>query len=162
MNSSKKQRFKRAAECWTACELSVQYKSGFKCENPVGNSESAHKLIRAVWDKGKLNMPEQMMAFFISMDRQEVAYHATFVGTVARTYGNPRYLLTLALHTLACSVILVQNHPSGSLLPSKQDMALTRRISAALDLIEVKLVDHLIINEITYLSMSDEGYMKIL
>jgi DNA repair protein RadC len=159
MASSKKQRIKQAADCWTACELSVKYKPGFKCVNPITNSESAHKLIRATWDKGKLNMQEQMMAFFISIDKQTVGYHAFFMGTGDRSYGNPKLIVRFALHTLACSVILAHNHPSGSLVPSPADIALTKQIKDALCLIEVKLLDHLIINDKTYLSMSDEGFM---
>jgi DNA repair protein RadC len=159
MASSKKQRIEQAADCWTACKLSVKFQSGFKCESPVTNSESAHKLIRATWDKGKLNMQEQMMAFFISIDKQTVGYHAFFMGTVDRTYGNLRFIVSFALHTLACSVILAHNHPSGSLVPSPSDITLTKHIKGALNLIELKLLDHLIINEKTYLSMSDEGFM---
>jgi DNA repair protein RadC len=159
MTSSKKQRVEQTGDCWTACKLSVKYHSGFKCESPFTSSESPHNLIRAVWDKGKLNMQEQMMAFFISIDKQTIAYHATFMRTVDRTYGNPRYIVSLALHTLACSVILVNNHSSGILTPSPADITLTKQIKGALDLIEVKLLDHLIINEKTYLSMANEGYM---
>jgi DNA repair protein RadC len=159
MASSKYQSVKQQAECWTASKLSVKVQSSFKCESLVNDSESALRLIRAVWDKGKLNEQEQMMAFFVSFERQTVGYHTTFMRTVDRTYGNPRYILILALHTLACSVILVHNHPSGILVPSAADITLTKQINSALDLIEVKLVDHLIINEKTYLSMSDEGFM---
>ena len=159
MAYSKEQGIEQAADCWTACKLSVKYQSGFKCASPVSNSESAHKLIRAAWDKGKINMREQMMAFFISIDNQTVGYHATFMRTVDRTYGNPKFLVSLALHTLACSVILAHNHPSGSLTPSPADIALTKQIRGALHLIEVKLLDHLILNEKTYLSMADEGFM---
>jgi len=159
MAYSKKQKLEQPAEFWTACKLSVKAQPGFKCESPVNDSESAHKLIRAVWDNGKLCVQEQMMAFFVCFDKQIVGYHAAFMRTVDRTYGNPRYILNLALHTLACSVILAHNHPFGSLVPSPADIELTGQIKSALDLIEVKLVDHLIINEETYLSMSDEGYM---
>jgi DNA repair protein RadC len=159
MAYSKNQPTGQPAECWTACKLSVITQSGFRCGSPVGDSETAHRLVRAVWNNGKLNLPEQMMALFISMANQNVGYHAAYMGTVDRTYGNTRYILTLALHTLACSVILVHNHPSGSLDPSTADITLTKRIRGALELIEVKLVDHLIINERAYLSMSDEGFM---
>lgn len=159
MTYSKKQRIERAGECWTACKLSVKFHSGFKCESPVANSESAHKLIRAVWDKAKLDLQEQMMVLFISVDRQKVGYHVTFMGAMDRTYGNPKFVLSLALHTLACSVILAHNYPSGSLVPSPADIALAKQIKGALDLIDVKLLDHLIFNEKTYLSMSDEGLM---
>jgi len=159
MGLSTYQSIEQQPEYWTAFKLSVKVQSSFKCENPVNNSESAHKFIRAVWDKGKLNKPEQMMAFFISMDKQTISYHAAFMGTLDRTYGNPRYLLILALHTLACSVILAHNHPSGSLAPLASEISLTKRIGNTLDLIDVKVVDHLIINENAYLSMSDERFM---
>jgi DNA repair protein RadC len=159
MASSKKQRIEQAADCWTTCKLSVKVQSGIKCESPITNSESAYKLVRAVWDKGKLNMQEQMMAFFISVDRKIVGYHAVFMGSVDRTFGSPKVIVSFALHTLACSAILAHNHLSGSLVPSASDIALTQKIKGALDLIEVKLLDHLIINEETYLSMSDEGFM---
>ena len=98
MASSKYQSIEKQAECWNVCKLSVKVQSSFKCETPVTNCESAHKLIRAIWDKGKLNEKEQMMAFFISIDKQTVSYHATFMRTVDRTYGNSRYILILALH----------------------------------------------------------------
>jgi DNA repair protein RadC len=159
MASSKKQMIEQPKEFWTACKLSVKVHPGFKCGSPVNDSESAYRLVRAVWDRGKLKVQEQMMAFFVSCDKQIIGYHATFMRTVDRTYGNPRYILILALHTLACSVMLAHNHPSGSLNPSPADIALTEKIKGALDLIEVKLVDHLIINDKTYLSMSDEGFM---
>jgi DNA repair protein RadC len=159
MASSKKQKLEQPTEFWTACELSVKVKPGTKCESPFTDSECTYKFIRAVWDRGKLNVEEQIMAFFVSFDRQTVCYHATFMGTVDQTHGNPRYILILALHTLACSVILVHNHSFGSLVPSAADIALTNQIKDALDLIEVKLLDHLIINEETYLSMTDQGFM---
>jgi DNA repair protein RadC len=159
MLSSKNLSGRQSAEWWTACKLSVKVQPGFKCESPVTGSESAHKLIRAVWDKGKLNVQEQMMAFFVSFDRQIVGYHTTFMRKVDRTYGSPRYILNLALHTLSCSVILAHNHPSGNLVPRLEEIALTKKIKGALDLIDVKLLDHLIINGETYLSIADEGFM---
>jgi DNA repair protein RadC len=159
MLSSKNQSSRRSTESWKACKLFVKERPCFKCESPVTDSQSAHRLIRAVWDKGKLNVQEQMMAFFISFERETIAYHAAFMRTVDSTYGNPRYILQLALHTLACSVILAHNRPCGSLTPRPEEVELTKRISGALDLVEVKLIDHLIINDKTYLSMSDEGFM---
>jgi DNA repair protein RadC len=159
MLSSKNQTSRQSAKCWTACKLFVTESAGFKCESPISDSQSAHRFIRAVWDKGKLNVQEQMMAFFVSFERETIAYHAAFMRTVDSTYGNPRYILQLAFHTLACSVILAHNRPCGSLAPRPEDVKLTKRISGALDLVEVKLMDHLVINDKTYLSMFDEGFM---
>lgn len=68
-----------------------------------------------------------------------------------------RLTVSLALHTLAASVILVHNHPSGDLQPSNADTALTKRTREALRLVDLKLLDHIIISEKAGLSMFEKG-----
>lgn len=57
----------------------------------------------------------------------------------------------------ASGMILSHNHPSGNLLPSKQDDALTERISKAAKLFDIQLLDHVIVSDSGYYSYSDEG-----
>lgn len=74
-------------------------------------------------------------------------------------YGVPfdiRLIASLALYTLATNVIVAHNHPSGELTPGANDVTYTKQIKKALNLIEVRLWDHLIISDRNYLSMSDE------
>jgi DNA repair protein RadC len=159
MVSRKKYPIKYAAESWTACELSVQYKPGFMCETPIDDSESAHRLLLIIWDKERLNMQEQIVAFFINAGKQIIGYKLISTGTMTSTYGNPKFIASFALQTLSCSVILAHNHPGGGLVPSQKDIALTKQLKDALRLIEVTLLDHLIIGEKRYFSMWDEGFM---
>jgi DNA repair protein RadC len=159
MASPKKYPVKQKAKNWTACELSVQYKSGFKCENPITNSLVAYNLIRSVWDKEKINIQEQMMAFFINPHGQTIGYRVISMGTMNSCPGNPKLIASFALHTLADCVIIAHNHPAGSLKPSQADLTLTKELKDALNLIEVKLLDHLIITGKSYLSMADEGFI---
>lgn len=60
---------------------------------------------------------------------------------------------------MASEVIIAHNHPSGNLNPSKQDQYVTNQIKSALQLINVKLLDHLIISENGYLSFLEDGYL---
>ena len=71
-----------------------------------------------------------------------------------------RLIASLALHTLATCVIVAHNHPSGDLMRSDNDLNTTKILKNASKLIDVVLLDHLIISDRDYLSMSDKGLMR--
>ena len=58
----------------------------------------------------------------------------------------------------ATSVVLAHNHPSGIAIPSEEDVQTTRRIAAALQAVEVHLVDHIIVADDDYVSMAQSGH----
>jgi len=82
-------------------------------------------------------------------------------GGITWTVVDIRLLLSVALKTVATSIILSHNHPSGNLKPSKQDIDLTQKIKAAAELMDIKVMDHIILgtNEFSYYSFADEGIM---
>lgn len=59
---------------------------------------------------------------------------------------------------MAASIILVHNHPSGSLIPSKQDIRFTKHINEYSNIFEIKLLDHIIIANNNYISMKEGKY----
>lgn len=71
-----------------------------------------------------------------------------------------RRVVELALAAKASSVILAHNHPSGIALPSREDIATTKRIAAALGAVEVMLADHLVMADDDYISMVQSGYFR--
>jgi DNA repair protein RadC len=60
---------------------------------------------------------------------------------------------------LAAGIIIFHNHPSGNLQPSKVDIRFTERLKAGCDVMDIKLMDHLIIAENGYYSFADEGLL---
>jgi DNA repair protein RadC len=62
----------------------------------------------------------------------------------------------------ASSLILIHNHPSGSLDPSRADLDLTKKIKEASLIIEIQMLDHLIITKEGYCSLADEGLIECL
>ncbi len=80
-------------------------------------------------------------------------------GGVSGTLVDPRIVFRKAIDLLASGVILCHNHPSGQLKPSKKDLALTRKIKLAGDVLDVKVMDHLIIGSGSYFSFADEGLL---
>ncbi|MBT8232485.1 MAG: DNA repair protein RadC [Saprospiraceae bacterium] len=81
------------------------------------------------------------------------------VGGVSGTVVDPKIVFKKALSIQASSIILVHNHPSGNLQPSKADLSITKKISNAGEVLDIKVLDHLIISEMGYFSFADEGLM---
>jgi DNA repair protein RadC len=80
-------------------------------------------------------------------------------GTLNASLIHPREVFKVAIKHSAGSIILVHNHPSGDLKPSREDREVTRQIAEAGKLIDIPVHDHLIIAANTYLSMKEEGYI---
>ena len=68
-------------------------------------------------------------------------------GAVDRAQIDPRVVVQLALQRNARAVILAHNHPSGVAVPSASDVALTARLREALELFEVRLLEHFVVGE---------------
>ena len=80
-------------------------------------------------------------------------------GTVNASVITPREILIEGLRSLAVSMILVHNHPSGDPSPSESDLLLTRRVKEAGDVIGISLLDHIIIGDKRYLSFRQQQIM---
>lgn len=80
-----------------------------------------------------------------------------FLGTIDRTAVYLREVVKMSLKYNAKSVILVHNHPSGSKLPSKNDLEVTKNLINILSYIDVKVSDHIIICGNEYYSFLENG-----
>ncbi len=80
-------------------------------------------------------------------------------GTVNSSLLSPREIFLNALKYEAVNVILLHNHPSGDPTPSREDIQTTKRVKEAGNLIGIKLMDHIIIGDNKYVSLSEEGYI---
>lgn len=85
--------------------------------------------------------------------RHEIISSGGMTGTVA----DIRIILKNALLNNANQLIVAHNHPSGNLQPSAADRELTRKLREAANYMDIRLVDHLIVAGVSYLSFSDEG-----
>ena len=82
-----------------------------------------------------------------------------FRGTLAQTSVNPREVVIRALQHNAAAVVLSHNHPSGSIEPSRADESLTQTLRAALSLIDVRVLDHVIVSAGQSFSMAEKGLL---
>ena len=80
-------------------------------------------------------------------------------GSVNSANLSVRQVVEVALGVGATSVVLAHNHPSGIALPSGEDILSTRRIAAALEAVDVTLVDHIVVSDGDYVSMVQSGHL---
>jgi DNA repair protein RadC len=79
-------------------------------------------------------------------------------GGITGTIADIRLIYGTALKAAASGLVISHNHPSGQLKPSDRDREVTKKIRDAGDMLDIKLMDHIIIgNDGQYLSFSDEG-----
>ncbi len=87
---------------------------------------------------------------------QVITTHQITVGTLDASLVHPREVFRPAIKDAAASVILVHNHPSGDPTPSKEDLAVTRRLEAAGDVVGIQVLDHIVLGNSAAVSISDQ------
>lgn len=101
---------------------------------------------------------EEFWCVWLDAGSREIATERLFRGTLTETAVYTREVVKHALKHNASAVILAHNHPSGSMDPSVGDEILTRNLKKALDLIDVRVLDHFIIGaEPEPLSFAERG-----
>jgi len=116
---------------------------------------------RAVRDYLALQLaqtPHEVFAVvFLDVHNRLLALEELFRGTLTHTSVYPREVVLRALHHQAHAVVLAHNHPSGSVVPSRADVTLTATLKAALALIDVRVLDHVIVAPGRTQSMAELG-----
>lgn len=102
---------------------------------------------------------EVFAVLFLDVQNKLLAMEELFRGTLTQTSVYPREVVIRALHHQAAAVVLAHNHPSGTVQPSRADEALTQTLKAALALVDVRVLDHIIVGAGQALSMAEKGLL---
>ncbi len=102
---------------------------------------------------------EVFAVLFLDTQHRLLALEELFRGTLTQTSVYPREVVLRALHLQAAAVVLAHNHPSGTVQPSRADEALTQTLKAALALVDVRVLDHVIVGPGQALSMAERGLL---
>lgn len=124
-------------------------------KDAFANSEATKDFLRF-----KLGGNEREIFAVMLLDSQHklIDYKEMFFGTIDAAAVYPREVVKLVLSENAAAVIFAHNHPSGSAEPSQADLTITRRLKEVLALIDVKVLDHIIVGELTS-SLAEKGLM---
>jgi DNA repair protein RadC len=121
----------------------------------ISTSFDAYKYVRQFWSED-INIYESFFILLLNRNNNTIGYAKISQGGTAGTVVDISIIAKYALDTLAKSVILAHNHPSGNTSPSKEDERITSEIKQALKLFKIDVLDHLIIGEDKYYSICDE------
>ena len=102
---------------------------------------------------------EEFWTIFLDQKNHVIYKTQISKGGISGTLVDVRVIFRIAIEHLATSVVVAHNHPTGNLTPSQPDISITRRIKEAGDLLDIKLLDHLIIGENSFFSFSEQGLL---
>jgi DNA repair protein RadC len=104
--------------------------------------------------------PHEVFAcLFLDTRHRVITFEELFRGTINGASVHPREVVRRALAHNAAAVILAHNHPSGVAEPSEADRQLTRRLQAALELVDVKVLDHIVIGDGESVAFAERGWL---
>ncbi|HZD53792.1 MAG TPA: DNA repair protein RadC [Woeseiaceae bacterium] len=104
------------------------------------------------------HLPHELFCcIYLDNRHRIIAFEELFRGTIDGTSVYPREVVKQALAVNAAAVILAHNYPSGVAEPSQADERITRRLKAALELVDIRLLDHLVIGDGTSISLASRG-----
>lgn len=128
----------------------------------VLNSEDLYKVMQQVLlrenkiDRNK----EHFWVVCLASNNQILLIELISLGTVNQTLVEPMEVFSFALQKRAVQIIMVHNHPSGELKPTKGDIEVTDKMLAIGKFVNVPVIDHLIITEEKYYSFVDSGMLE--
>lgn len=100
---------------------------------------------------------EHFVVFFLDTQNQEIKREVISVGTLNSSLIHPREVFEPAIKHLASHIIIAHNHPSGSLEPSDEDLAVTKRLADAGKLLGIEILDHVIVTKTGYASFKEKN-----
>lgn len=121
-------------------------------KNKITNAEDIYALFRSKIINLK---QEKLFAVFLNTKNEIIKSEVIFMGTQNKSITHPREIFHAAIKNSAVKILLLHNHPTGDVTPSKEDILFTKKIKEVGELMQIPLIDHIIISETTFFSFFD-------
>ncbi len=145
----------KAISIITALELGKRRRMAGALElKKISSSQSAFDLLQPLL--GDLGH-EEFWVVFLNNSNKVLSHQCISKGGLTGTVADVRMIFTQALAFKSTALILAHNHPSGKNKPSTADIALTRKVKEAGQVMDIQVLDHIIIAHQSYYSFADEG-----
>ena len=122
----------------------------------ISSSNSVYEIMQPII--GELGH-EEFWILYLNNSNKVIEQYQISKGGITGTLVDVRLTLKKALELGAVSLILAHNHPSGNLRASEADKQLTQKLKNAAESLDIKILDHIIVTEKSYLSFADEGML---
>ena len=108
-------------------------------------------------DKLSHQKQEHFLAIYLSINNDVISDKVISIGTISSTIADPKDIIRWGVKFGAYAIIITHNHPSGNPYPSQQDITFTTKLTNACNLVDIKLVDHIIIGKNKYFSFKEKS-----
>lgn len=120
----------------------------------LNNSDVVHETFKQVFIGLK---QEKLLAVYLDNKKRLISYKVISIGTKDETIFHPREIIYNAIKCNASALIIIHNHPSGIIIPSKKDIEMTNILINSCNIVGIPLLDHLITNTKNYYSFFKEN-----
>jgi DNA repair protein RadC len=139
-------------------EITLKYKSGDVKKVKITCASDAAKTLKEFYDQDTIELTESVIILFLNRNNNTIGWYKVSQGGLSGTVIDNRLIIVTALNCAAHSIIISHNHPSGNTQPSQTDILITTKLKNACDLLDIKLLDHIILTESgEFYSMADNG-----
>lgn len=141
-------------------EIQVQYIKNYPIVK-VSSSQDAYAALKDIYltHEYQQELKEYFVLLFLNRANNVIGFYKLSEGGLTGTVADLRIAFSVALKIIASSMILAHNHPSNNLSFSGADMQLTKKFKEAGELMDVKILDHIILGDNSYYSFADEGQL---
>lgn len=147
----------KAISIITALELGRRRREAEVLERPkISCSKDLFELLQPqLGDLGH----EEFHVVYLSNSNKIIKKHRISVGGITGTVADVRVIMKEAIDCRSTAIVLCHNHPSGTLRPSQADISLTKKVKNAGEILDIKVLDHIIVAHQDYYSFADEGML---
>ena len=138
-------------------EITLKYKSGNIKKVKIISSNDVFELSKKMFNQDTLELTEEFVCIYLNRQNNSIGWFRLSKGGITSTVVDIRIIYATALQCGATSLIIMHNHPSGNRQPSPEDVNLTKKVNAAGEVLDIKLLDHIIVTTDKYYSFADEG-----
>lgn len=139
-------------------EIQLKYQPQPLTDTINGSKDIHQLLINRVFDADTIGYKETFKVLLLNNSNKIIGYTTISEGGLTSTIVDVRVIIQTALVCNATSIILTHNHPSGNPRPSIHDDSLTKKIKSACELMDIRLLDHIIVTPYdSFYSYCDEG-----
>ena len=140
-------------------EVELSYKNNvpFNEREKIQSADDAYRVLFNTHDDNTIDYTETFRVLYLNQSNQVLGCNTISKGGLTNTSVDVRTILQGALLTNAVAIILGHNHPSGNTRPSRDDEMVTQQIVKAAQMLDIRVLDHIIYTRENYYSFTDEG-----
>ncbi len=137
-------------------EIDLTFKEERLIFTSITSSKDAYKFVKEVIFDG-VEIQEHFIVLYMNHGNKVIGYYKHTKGTINSTQVDVEMIVAVGIKTLAKSVILSHNHPSGNKEPSQSDRDLTKKVKQAFKVFDINVLDHIIATKNEYYSFADNS-----